>query len=104
MSAAQDLRPLRWAGYIEGTTLILLLGVAVPLKRIFGVPEFVSIMGPIHGLTFVLYIVITISTVSGGGWSLREALQTAGASILPFGTFLNDRMLARKARKGVDDV
>ena len=99
LSSHAELRALRIVGFIEGVTLLSLLGVAVPLKRLMHIPEAVSVMGPVHGLTVVLYMVLTLTVVSGGGWSAREAAQTAGAAFLPFGTFLNDRMLARKLRE-----
>lgn len=84
---------LRLAGYIEGTTLILLLLIAVPLKRLFDQPEMVSVMGPVHGLTFITYMVLTVGLVSGGGYSPSQCLRLVGAAIIPFGTFLNDGFL-----------
>jgi integral membrane protein len=43
------MRRLRLASWAEGATLLLLLLVAVPLKRLAGWPEAVSLMGPLHG-------------------------------------------------------
>jgi integral membrane protein len=91
-----DLGRLRIVGYIEGVTLISLLFVAVPLKRIFGMPELVSVLGPIHGLTFVAYLVCVINVVSSGGWLKREIFRTVIVAIIPFGTFFNDHYLASK--------
>lgn len=45
---------LRIAGLFEGTTLLFLLLIAVPLKHLAGYPEIVSAAGPVHGLAFVL--------------------------------------------------
>ena len=55
-NATTTLRYLRWASFLEGLTLILLVCLAVPLKRMAGMPEFVTVMGPIHGLAFVAYL------------------------------------------------
>ncbi|MEY4733742.1 MAG: hypothetical protein RLZZ464_1808, partial [Pseudomonadota bacterium] len=49
------LRTLRWASWAEGATLLLLMLVAVPLKRLADWPLGVSVMGPIHGAAFVVY-------------------------------------------------
>ncbi|MBV6657769.1 MAG: DUF3817 domain-containing protein [Devosiaceae bacterium] len=87
---------LRMLGWMEGTTLITLLGIAVPLKHLAERPELVSIVGPLHGLTFIAYIALASSTVFGGGWSGREIARVLGASIVPFGTFLNERLLKQK--------
>lgn len=88
---------LRSAGLFEGTTLLFLLLIAVPLKHLAGYPEVVSAAGPVHGLAFVLYIVALVDNFSGGGWSRNEMLRTGIAGLLPFGTFVNDRHLAVRA-------
>ena len=87
---------LRLAGFVEGTTLILLLFVAVPLKRLGEYPTAVTIMGPIHGFTFIAYLIMATNAVSGGGWRAGEIARVLIAAVLPFGTFINDRYLARK--------
>lgn len=87
---------LRLAGYAEGTSLVLLVCVAVPLKRLWGIPDLVSIVGPIHGVTFVSYLTLAINAVSGGGWRTVDIARTVGVAIIPFGTFVNDRFLARR--------
>ena len=55
---------LRKAALIEGTTLILLMFIAVPLKRMMDIPEMVSIIGPIHGVAFLAYIFILVQYYS----------------------------------------
>ncbi len=87
---------LRLAGHLEGTTLLLLVFIAVPLKHIGGEPLAVSIMGPIHGLSFVMYLMMCMNVLSGGGWTRNETMRILAASAIPFGTFLNDRYLAAK--------
>ena len=94
---------LRWMGWIEGTTLVTLVLVAVPLKHIAGVPEVVSVMGPIHGGVFITYLTLASATVFGGGWSGREIGRVLLASIVPFGTFINDGLLRRK-QQAIADV
>ncbi len=88
---------LRLAGMIEGITLLLLLAVAVPLKRLAGWPEGVSVMGPVHGLAFLAYAYALTEAASAGAWPRRDIARAALACVLPFGTFLNDRWLRRRA-------
>ena len=38
--------------FLEGLTLIALVCVAMPLKYWAGMPQAVSIIGPIHGVAF----------------------------------------------------
>ena len=39
----------RFFGFLEGGSLLLLLGIAIPLKYLAGKPEVVTIIGSIHG-------------------------------------------------------
>ena len=64
-----QLRKMRAVSLLEGTTLLLLIGVAVPLKHLAGYPIATRVMGPVHGIAFVLYVWMLIQTVSIGGWS-----------------------------------
>ena len=43
---------------LEGISLLLLLFVAMPLKYIFDLPEFVRVIGMAHGLLFIGYIIL----------------------------------------------
>lgn len=97
---ADPLSRLRLAGLVEGTTLVFLVLVAVPLKHITGYPQVVSAAGPVHGLAFVFYVVALVDNFSGGGWTVREMLRTGLACFVPFGTFLNERYLAARAAAG----
>ena len=93
---------LRVMGWIEGTTLITLLGIAVPLKHLAEQPGMVSVMGPVHGAAFIAYLTLASATVFGGGWTGREITRVLGASIVPFGTFLNESLLKRKQGEAID--
>lgn len=91
----RQLRRMRAVSLVEGSTLLLLVLVAVPLKHLAGLPVAVQFMGPVHGLAFVLYVWMLVQTVSGGGWSRAETLRMVIA-IIPFGAFVNERALARR--------
>lgn len=89
------IRKLRIAGLIEGSTLLVLLLIAVPLKHIGGIPQFVTIMGPLHGVAFIAYLRFLAEAVSQGDWQRRDIIRTAAVSFIPLGTFYNDRFLKR---------
>ena len=75
---------------------LLLVGVAVPLKHLAGYPVATRLVGPVHGIAFVLYVWMLIQTVSMGGWSRGETARMVLAAFIPFGAFLNERALARR--------
>ena len=81
---------------LEATTLILLVGVAVPLKHLAGWPMGVSVMGPVHGLVFLGYVWTAVQTVAGGGWSRREIARLLIVACVPLGGFANLAFLQRK--------
>ena len=89
------LRRLRLIGLIEGTSTIVLFGVAVPLKYAAEMPTAVSIVGPIHGVLFLLLVWMFFLAI--GRIPIRVRLFAAGvlAALLPFGPFVVDRWLKK---------
>ncbi|WP_210310464.1 DUF3817 domain-containing protein [Devosia pacifica] len=88
----------RTIGVVEGITTLALFLVAMPLKYAFAYPHLVPPVGMIHGIAFLTYIAAMLVCLPGRGLTAWEWLKTLFASFFPFGTFLNDPMLARKQR------
>ena len=64
---------LRSISLIEAVSYLLLIGVAMPLKYLAGMPLMVQIMGMAHGALFVLLIVLLVlagfvTTIATNGW------------------------------------
>ena len=83
---------------IEGASFLLLLGIAMPLKYLAGMPEAVRIVGMIHGLLFVVYLAAAIHAALSLHWPLSRSLLVLGAAIFPAGPFLIDGWLRRLER------
>ena len=100
MNTSQDesnqLKRMRLISSIEGATLILLVFVAVPMKHAFGIRQATSLMGPVHGLAFVVYIWMLIQTVSVIQFTKLEVIRMVAAAFIPFGGFYNERALAKR--------
>ncbi|MGF7215050.1 integral membrane protein [Spirosoma lacussanchae] len=90
---------LRIIGFAEGLSYLILLFIAVPLKRIGGHPEAVELVGPIHGLLFVLYVLTVIQAKTEYRWPLGKTGLALLASVLPGGTFWADYKLFRQLRE-----
>ena len=86
---------LRLVGRVEGATLVALLFLAVPLERAAGWPALASVLGPIHGLAFAVYLVCAFELVGTGELVGAAAWRAVFASVVPFGPFVNDRFLVR---------
>lgn len=87
---SRSLRQLRLVGLLEGTSFLVLLFVAMPLKYAAGLPIAVQITGG-HGLLFLVFLLALARTASERRWPRRRVLDALVASILPFGTFVIDR-------------
>ncbi len=85
----------RKVGYLEGTSLLVLLFIAMPLKHIYGHPYPVRIVGAIHGALFILYVGQLAYISSEYNWPTKKALTGFLGAVLPFGTFYFDKILKR---------
>src|SRR5690606_42130893 len=47
---------LRLLAFLEGTSLLVLLFIAVPIKYALQNPAWVKAMGPVHGALFLLFV------------------------------------------------
>ncbi|ABD54933.1 DUF3817 domain-containing protein [Jannaschia sp. CCS1] len=90
---------LRRAAVFEGWTLIVLFGVAMPLKYGAGVEQATSVMGPIHGLAFMVFLwFVTRSWAEGiinGFGTVRLVL----GAFVPGAGFINERWLRRQSEE-----
>jgi len=89
------LRTFTLVGYCEGVSFLVLLGIAMPLKYAAGIPEPVLVIGWIHGILWILYMLAASRCRAVYKWRFRTFLGAALASVLPFGPFVFDRWLRR---------
>ena len=87
---------LRVLSWVEGLSLVLLVFIAVPLKYWSNNTFWVEVIGPIHGVLFLLFVVATLSLAYDRNWSFFGLTwKVLAASIIPFATFYVDRQLLR---------
>ena len=87
---------LRIIGFLEGLSFLFLLGIAMPLKYMLGLPQAVKVVGMAHGVLFLLFIFLSVQAKFVYEWSLRKMFLLWIASVLPFGTFYADYKLLRQ--------
>ncbi|UOY92952.1 DUF3817 domain-containing protein [Ectobacillus sp. JY-23] len=87
---------LRIIGFIEGISYLLLLGIAMPLKYLADIPMAVTIVGALHGLLFVLFILALLHVMLIHRWSILKGFMAFVSSIIPFGTFYLDAQLKKE--------
>ena len=91
-----ELLKFKFINKIEGISYILLLFVAMPLKYSFGYPIATKIMGSIHGVLVFAFIYQIIEAKKEAGFTLKETAIYSILSLIPFGSFYTDKLLAKK--------
>lgn len=90
------LKVLTITGWLEGTSFLLLLGIAMPLKYYMGIPELVPYVGMAHGILFIAYLIVLLSAANKIRMPLWAMPAGVIAALLPFGPFIYDAALKRK--------
>lgn len=81
---------------IEGSSLIALVLLAVPLKYLADWPVGVKIIGPIHGALFLWATLALVVTLSRGQLTPSRGAAVFLASLIPFGGLWSHRMMRRQ--------
>lgn len=87
---------LRIIAFAEGMSFLILLFIAMPLKYIWQQPVAVSLVGSLHGLLFVLYVLLLVMCSIEYRWKWFKTGLLFLASIIPFGTFYADKHYLRE--------
>ncbi|MGB5963897.1 MAG: DUF3817 domain-containing protein [Sulfurimonadaceae bacterium] len=83
----------RIIGFIEGISYLVLLFIAIPLKYMMGIAVATKIVGMIHGLLFIVFLVILMQAAQKHNFSMKDSIIFFIASLIPFGTFYTDKRL-----------
>lgn len=89
---------LRLVSMPEGLSFLLLLTCSV-LKRTTSF-DAVPVMGTVHGILFIFYVVFALLAWRAQGWAFRRAAWILVLSVLPGGGFYAERLLAKEEREG----
>ena len=88
----------RAVAYIEAATYLALL-TAVVVYRLFDGPDFIGILGPVHGIAFLVYLALVLAIRDSQGWSVGRSLVIVILSAVPFGGFWAGRDLVDDDRE-----
>lgn len=94
-----NLRSFRYVALAEATTFLALL-VASVVKRTSGEEIGVQVLGPIHGLLFIAYVVFALNLRQDVGWTNKQTFWILVGAVLPFGGYVVDRWLLRREHAG----
>jgi integral membrane protein len=91
-----QIRRFRMTALAEGSSFLLLLFVAMPMKYLMRMPSVVTVVGAIHGILFLLYVAQLAKLRTTHQWDNRFSFYALLASLLPFGPFVFDKHLREK--------
>ncbi|MBL7756447.1 MAG: DUF3817 domain-containing protein [Chitinophagaceae bacterium] len=99
MKSPKTFQLFRKVALAEGISFLVLLFIAMPLKYFASIPMAVTIVGGLHGLLFVAFIILA--------WETRNEYKRNWvwlgkgfiASILPFGTFVMEKQWKREQQE-----
>ncbi len=94
---AVTLRNFRYVALTEATTFLALL-IASAIKNTGGSEVGVQILGPIHGLLFIAYVVFALQLRAPEGWTGKQTAWILVGAALPFGGYVVDWWLLQRER------
>lgn len=89
----------RIAAFVVGWGLLLLC-VTVVAKYGFGWSTGVAVWGPIHGVLYVAYVLLTFDLAYKNRWSLLGILKVLLAGVIPVLSFVVERWVHRRVLAG----
>ena len=91
MNTLTKINLLRVSAWTEGVSYLLLFGISMPLKYLYGIKEPNYIIGMIHGVLIILYNLMVVIVGIEKKWSFKILFFLMIFSLIPFGTFYADR-------------
>lgn len=88
----------RAIAFLEGCSF-LALGITMPLKYRWDMPTPNYWVGMLHGVLFITYVVLLLAIWRKDRWNFKDVFWSMAASLVPFGTFIADRLIFSVAAK-----
>lgn len=101
MKSIKTFSLFRKVAFAEGVSFLVLLLIAMPLKYFAELPIAVTIVGGLHGLLFIAFIVLAWMTMNEYKRTWLWLIKSFLASIIPFGTFWMDHAQWKKEEAAI---
>ncbi len=86
-----SVRAFKIISTLEAISFLVLLGIAMPLKYIWDLPQMVRVVGMAHGILFIAYLVGAYFMKEKLQWNWKTLMIVAVCSVLPFGPFYAEK-------------
>lgn len=82
--------------YLTSLGLLVLLFVAMPLEYFAHNAAFVGIVGPAHGLVYMVYLLCVFDLGNKVGWPLKRSILVMLAGVIPLASIFVERTVHRQ--------
>jgi integral membrane protein len=89
---SNSLNRFRLIAFLEGCSF-LLFAITMPVKYLLKYPTPNYIIGMLHGVLFMLYVLLLIQVSVLQKWSFKKMALAMIAALIPFGTFYASKKL-----------
>jgi integral membrane protein len=90
----------RVMAYVVGVLLLVLVLVAVPLRYVWHVDAAVAVVGPLHGVLYMVYLAAAFDLALRARWTAKGTVLVLLAGTVPFLSFVAERHVTRRTRAG----
>jgi integral membrane protein len=94
----------RVLAYIVGTGLATLCFVGIPLQYAAGIPQVDSIVGPIHGIFYMVYLVTAVDLARRARFTLLQMAAMVGAGFVPLLAFVVEHRVTTRLRASFPEI
>ncbi|HUY86618.1 MAG TPA: DUF3817 domain-containing protein [Acidimicrobiales bacterium] len=88
----------RLMAFVVGIGLAVLVFVGMPLQYWASAPQLVHVVGPIHGIFYIVYLATAIDLVSRCRWNVIQLLPPVLAGLVPGVAFVVEHYTTKKVR------
>ena len=82
---------------VVGVVLLVLVGVAVPLRYLGGEEALSKAVSPVHGALYLVLVLCVVSLGRARGWSVVRTVLVALGGTVPFLSFYVERSVTRES-------
>jgi integral membrane protein len=96
------LKRFRAIAYVVGVGLLVLVLIGVPMEYLPAIKDktVVSVVGPVHGVLYMVYIALAFDLSIKSKWSPKGTILVLLAGTIPFLSFVAERIVTRKVKAG----
>lgn len=88
----------RVLAYVVGVLLVVLVLIGVPLRYLAHQRAVVSVVGPLHGFLYVVYLLVSLDLARRARWGPVRTVVVMLAGVVPFLTFVAEHVVTRDLR------